>query len=295
MLTNKEQRQLEKGFNISKAQNIQDYKDCETVQIHAWGMHVERELVPLHILRPLAEKGGIVMNAYDKAGRPVGTNISFLGMHHDKLILYSHMTGVVPEYQSRGVGLALKLKQREFAIERGFDLVCWTYDPMQSVNNWFNLNKLGAVSRTYYVNYYGDMPDKLNQGLESDRFMAEWWVLSPRVKSRAEQTELQKPSGTEGLHVVNETVLKEGIHQPSGKTDLSAADDAILVEVPYNYAEVRKVDPSILQAWRLETRRLYMNYFSSAYVATGSVLDTSNQPRSFVKLERRPLERILQT
>ncbi len=294
VLTDSEQKALESEISIRRVATISDYQDCEAVQLRAWGLLLEREVVPVHILRPLADRGGLVMNAYDKARRPIGTNISFLGMHNGKLILYSHMTGVVPEYQSKGVGLLLKFKQREYALERGFDLVCWTYDPMQSLNNWFNLNKLGAVSRTYYLNYYGDMPDKLNRGLESDRFLAEWWVKSPRVDSRMKMRTTQTES-IQGLRIVNQTAIRDGIRPPAGKLKLAATEEALLIEVPYSYAQVREVDPAILQAWRMETRQLYSHYFSLGYFATAALIDKRGHRRSFVKIERRPLERILQS
>ena len=57
--------------------------------------------------------------------------------------LHSHMLATVPEWQSRGVGFALKLAQRAAALDAGFDDVRWTYDPLLARNAWFNLTKLG--------------------------------------------------------------------------------------------------------------------------------------------------------
>jgi predicted GNAT superfamily acetyltransferase len=293
LLTGSKTRGPAEKVLIRTASTIQEYKDCDIVQLEAWGME-ERELVPVHLLRSLSENGGIVLNAYNKAGRPVGTNISFLGKQYGKLMLYSHMTGVIPEYQSKGVGLMLKMKQREYAIEQGYDLICWTYDPMQSLNNWFNLNKLAAISRNYYINYYGEMPDKLNRGLDSDRFLAEWWIQSPRVRLRMENHE-DRPHATGGIRIINETGLKQGVRQPKGRLDLSATDQSLLVEIPYSYSEIRAVHPSILHAWRLETRKTYSHYFNSGYLATGALVETGDHNRAFVKMERGPLERVLQT
>jgi len=290
---NHEQKNPAKPVSIRRAQTIQDYKDCEAVQLKAWGIDDTRELIPIYVLRPFNEKGGIVMNAYDEDARPVGTNITFVGTHQGKTILYSHITGVVPEFQNKGVGLSLKLRQQQFAIENGFDLVCWTYDPMQSLNNWFNLTKLGAISRTYYTNYYGEMPDRLNIGLETDRFLAEWWVQSPRVQTKMQLPSMKATSSNQGLKILNESVLKDGIRQPSGKIELSESGEGLLIEIPYSYEDIRKVDARILQVWRVETRKLFSNYFDSGYFATECIVDRKNR-RSFVKLERGPLERLLQ-
>jgi chorismate synthase len=252
------------------------------------------EVVPVHMLRALIEEGGLVMNAYDTSGRPIGTSFAFLAKHAGKLILYSQITGVVPEFQGKGVGLALKLEQRRYAIKQGLDLVCWTFDPMQSVNNWFNLTKLGAVARTYYVNYYGNMRDELNRGLESDRFLAEWWVKSRRVRRIVKSGSALTQESLRNHAIVNPTIERDGVRLPPRQSDLEATERIILIEIPHRYEDFRKLDSSVLQQWRAETRRLYTHYFKRSYIATGSFVDNSGGKRSFVKLERGPLKRILQ-
>jgi len=276
-------------FHFRRPKNVQDYRDCENVLKMAWGMG-ESVQVPLHVLRPINEKGGFVMAAYTENGLPVGTTICLLGKHEGKRILYSHMTGVIPEFQSKGVGRMLKLKQREHALKEGFDLICWTYDSMQSINNWFNLNTLGALTRAYYVNYYGELEDRVNEGLATDRFLAEWWIKSPRVRKRIRSR--FAPSQADYSLVANPTKLDSGVRVPTGPSSLKQSD-TVLVEIPYSYDKLRRVNREILIKWREETRELYLRLFKARYAATEVILDKSDYPRSFVKLERRPLERIL--
>ncbi len=276
-------------FYFRRPVTIQDYRDCEDVQRNAWGMS-ESLVVPLHVLRPINEKGGFIMVAYDEKNRPIGTTICILGKHEEKRILYSHMTGVIPEFQSRGVGRMLKLKQRDYALKQGYDLICWTYDSMRSINNWFNLNTLGALARAYYTNYYGEMQDRINEGLASDRFLAEWWIKSPRVKKR---TRSPFVSGrVDDLLVTNPTKIESGVRVPTGQFSLKRTE-SVLVEIPYSYDKLRDFNREILIKWREETRELYVRLFKTRYIATEVILDKSDYPRSFVKLERRPLERIL--
>src|SRR5205823_2553549 len=66
--------------------------------------------------------------------------------------------------------------QRAWAKDQGLDLVAWSFDPLQAGNANFNLNRLGATSRTYEVNYFGDRTDALNTGLDTDRLLVEWPV-----------------------------------------------------------------------------------------------------------------------
>jgi len=278
-------------IHFDRPTTIQDYKDCEDVQRNAWGMF-DNLVVPLHVLRPINEKGGFIMVAYDRKNKPIGTTICILGKHEEKRILYSHMTGVLPEYQSKGVGRMLKLMQRDYALKQGYDLICWTYDSMRSINNWFNLNTLGALARAYYVNYYGEMRDKVNEGLATDRFLAEWWIKSPRVKKRTSSNFVSRK--VDDSLVANPTKINSGVRVPTGRFSLKQGD-SVLVEIPYSYEKLRDFNRSILIKWREETRKLYLRLFKTRYIATEVILDDNDSPRSFVKLERRPLERILKT
>ena len=97
----------------------------------------------------------------------------------------SHMAGVLPAWQGTGVGLQLKLAQREAILAQGFtDWVTWTYDPLLRTNAVFNIRRLGAVCSTYKSNWYGVMLDGLNAGTPSDRCQVDWWLNSQRVTGR---------------------------------------------------------------------------------------------------------------
>ena len=63
-------------------------------------------------------------------------------------MLWSHMAGVLPEYRG-GLGYRLKLAQRERALAQGYDLIEWTFDPLQAMNAHFNFAKLGGVVEEY--------------------------------------------------------------------------------------------------------------------------------------------------
>jgi predicted GNAT superfamily acetyltransferase len=75
----------------------------------------------------------------------------------------------------------LKLAQREDALERGINLIEWTFDPLQLKNAHFNIERLGAIVRHYVPNLYGRTTSPLHAGLPTDRLVAEWWVRSQRV------------------------------------------------------------------------------------------------------------------
>ena len=97
----------------------------------------------------------------------------FAGPRQDDYLL-SHLAAVHPDLQGRGLGLRLKQAQAEWARQRGFRRILWTFDPMQSANAKLNIGKLGAVSRRYLEDYYGELDDQLNRGVPTDRLELEW-------------------------------------------------------------------------------------------------------------------------
>ncbi|MBE3590818.1 MAG: GNAT family N-acetyltransferase [Firmicutes bacterium] len=157
---------------IEEARSLKDLNEVERLQAETWSPSV---VVPSELMLVAAETGGTVLVARAE-GRIVGFCLGFAAWDGREAWLWSHMAAVEPAYQSRGVGAALKLRQREVAREKGYRVVTWTFDPLQAGNANFNIVKLGALARTFLPNHYGFMDDPLNRGLPSDRLLAEWWV-----------------------------------------------------------------------------------------------------------------------
>jgi len=68
-------------------------------------------------------------------------------------------------------------------LERGIELMEWTFDPLQTKNAYFNIEKLGAIMRRYTPNFYGSSTSPLHGSLPTDRLHAEWWLKSSRTES----------------------------------------------------------------------------------------------------------------
>src|SRR5919201_1979729 len=96
------------------------------------------------------------------------------------------MLAVRESYRNYGLGRRMKLAQREEALERGFKLMEWTFDPLEIKNAYLNIEKLGAITRRYSINQYGNSSSPLQGGLPTDRLIAEWWLKSERARSAAE-------------------------------------------------------------------------------------------------------------
>src|SRR5207245_6509884 len=106
---------------------------------------------------------------------------------------------VAKEQWNSGVASQLKLAQRQAALDRGLQLIEWTFDPLESKNAYLNITKLGTIVRRYYPNHYGETTGALQRGLDSDRVIAEWWIDKPRVTVQGEVRRVVIPADLQSL------------------------------------------------------------------------------------------------
>jgi predicted GNAT superfamily acetyltransferase len=169
------------SIRIRKCNGIEEYRACVALQKEVWKFE-DAELVPLRMFIVAEKVGGQIIGAFD-GDSLVGYVFSVPGTRAGHPYLHSHMLAVKESHRDRGLGRTLKLAQREDALARGFELIEWTFDPLEIKNAWLNVIKLGAIARRYYVNHYGYTSSVLHQGLPTDRLVAEWWLKSKRVVS----------------------------------------------------------------------------------------------------------------
>jgi predicted GNAT superfamily acetyltransferase len=165
---------------VRKCETLDEMRACVALQKEAWGM-TDIELVPLRTFVVTEKIGGQIIGAFD-AGQLIAFVLAVPAVRHRQLYLFSHMLAVREQYRNQGLGRRLKLAQRDDALSRGFDLMEWTFDPLEIKNAFFNLERLGAVARRYNVNQYGITSSRLQGGLPTDRLVAEWWLKSKRVE-----------------------------------------------------------------------------------------------------------------
>ena len=166
-------------ISVRKCEGIEEFNRCVELQKEIWGEE-DIEVEPATLFVVAAETGGQVLGAFDGEWL-VGYTLALVGFTNGTVFLHSHMTGVLAAYRDRGVGRALKLFQREEALGRGIRLIVWTFDPLETRNAHFNLNRLGAIARKYFSNLYGVTTSPLHFGLPTDRLWAEWRLDSARV------------------------------------------------------------------------------------------------------------------
>ena len=194
------------------------------------------------LLRAVSHAGGYVSGAREEDGTLRGAAMGFLAEHHGPA-LHSHLAAVVPAARARGVGLALKLHQRDWARSRGLVAVTWTFDPIVRRNAWFNVSKLGAGIGAYLPDFYGRMDDGVNDGDPTDRLLAVWDV---RTRSG---TPAPAERGSAGVVAALEEV--GGLPVPR-----TVPPDAVLLAVatPPDVEGLRRIDPALATRWRFAVR-----------------------------------------
>ncbi len=169
-----------------------EFAEAVRLQQEIWGFQ-DVELLPLRLFVVADKIGGQVLGAFDGT-RMVAFSLCIPALKPgNKPYFHSHMLGVLPEYRNTGLGRSLKLKQREYALGRGIDLIEWTFDPLEIKNAFFNIERLGAIMRRYVHNQYGTTTSHLHGGLPTDRLVAEWWIQSPRAHAFCNDGAFQRP------------------------------------------------------------------------------------------------------
>jgi len=201
-----------------------------------WAMDAGTEITP-NLLQAMIHSGAYLSGAFVD-GNCVGAAFAFPATT-SVLHLHSHMTAVLDNFRDKGIGYALKVDQYKWAKQNNYKEITWTFDPLVARNAKLNILKLGVDISAYYPNFYGDMPDELNAGDESDRVMA-------------------------SLKVVGDA--------PTPRTAISAPDkSAVLIAIPSDIVAIRVKDI----AENLRLRRLVRDEFVGVLARGGKVVGFS--------------------
>jgi predicted GNAT superfamily acetyltransferase len=267
------------------------YRDLTTLDEFAQVVELERtiwgpgydEVVPVPILAVSVHRGGILIGAFE-AERMIGFVYSLPGIKDGKPTQWSHMAGVLSEYRNAGVGMALKLLQRERTLAMGLDLIEWTYDPLQAMNAHLNFSKLGVVASEYAENIYGESSSPLHRGNPTDRFVAEWWVRKPHVERRLAAVNpalRMRTSEVADAVPVNRTTAN-GDWLESVDVDLSLDARRLVVEIPMGFTRMLAEAPELALAWRICTRAIFTTYFDRGYQAVDFFLNRETRKGAYL-------------
>jgi predicted GNAT superfamily acetyltransferase len=253
------------SLKACEAVSVGELREASALLEMVWGRTGEGVPVNSEVMKSLVHAGGCVTVARDGDGRVVGAAV--LSPAAPAGAAYSLIAGVAPGMNDRGIGRALKLRQREWALEHGFTQMAWTFDPLVARNARFNLARLGAVAQEYEVAFYGRMSDDLNGDDESDRLVARWSLAGGRAAAAAAGTAPDhgdsRPAGN-GPDDGGET-LRDA---PDGGPLLRRDPAGLWCRVPADIVALRRADQALASRWRRAVRDVFRPAFADGYAAT---------------------------
>lgn len=185
---------------IRPLRTLEEFQSTLRLQAEIWGFD-QADLVAPRLFSVFDRIGGSCLGAY-LGGEIVGFSLAFAAFKVDgRRYWHSHMVGVSTHLHGQAVGYQIKLRQREEALAVGLDLIEWTFDPLQSRNAYFNLEKLGVDVQAYLLNFYGVTSSELHGALPTDRLVAAWNLRSPRAVACLEGRPRPGPESAERIEI----------------------------------------------------------------------------------------------
>ena len=271
-------------FRVEVAADIAACVATVPIQEETWSGDV---IVPPQLLLAIAHNGGFVALGYAEGDdRPAGFVAGFLGIHDHHFRHHSHMLAVRPEYRHTGLAVRLKEAQRDHCLDQGIETIGWTMDPLEARNARFNFAKLGTLTRTYHRDFYGAMPDKLNEGLPSDRIYIEWPIATDRADARLRgRDEVPTLEGAEREGVPY--LLHADADRPM-PGDPPAGESHLLLGIPCDFQDLKRRDRSLALEWRLAVRRALEPAFARGYAAVEFLRDASGERGAYLLFRQPP-------
>ena len=210
---------MNNSIQVRELKSLQDQDSGRKIFDLTWALDAGTEITP-NLLQAMVHSGSYLSGAFID-NKIVGAAFAFPATNGG-LYLHSHMTAVLPEFRDKGVGYVLKIDQWNWAKKKNYSHLSWTFDPLVRRNAKLNIAKLGVDISAYHPNFYGDMPDALNAGDESDRLMVSW------------RTDIDAPKARELI------------------TKPETGD--ILIEIPEDIVAIRSKNQSESMKWRRQVR-----------------------------------------
>jgi predicted GNAT superfamily acetyltransferase len=236
---------MSNSIQVRELDNLQDQDFGRKIFDITWSMDAGTEITP-NLLQAMVHSGSYLSGAFID-NIIVGSAFAFPATN-DGLHLHSHMTAVLPEFRDKGVGYALKIDQWSWAKKKNYSNLSWTFDPLVRRNAKLNIAKLGVDISAYFPNFYGDMPDALNAGDESDRLMVSW------------RTDIDAPKA------------RKLITRPE--------TGDILIEIPEDIVAIRSRNQNESMKWRRQVRE----QFTAAFEKNGKVIGFSANNEYVVRI-----------
>ena len=242
------------GVVVRVLSTIDQFDEACGVFDAVWPTPLGVSEIPAHFIKALIHAGGYLGGAYVD-DRIVGATLGVVGRSQTDegwhTHLHSHVAAVLPDVADRGVGAAMKIHQRAWALENDLDRIEWTFDPLVRRNAKFNLAKLGGTGVDYIEDFYGMMPDAINANDRSDRIVLAWDIASDRVSNALQGALAPIPRAMWLERGAEVAVSSSPDEEPISHVTTAPVQ---LVALPRDIVAIRKTDNEAAVRWRLAVR-----------------------------------------
>jgi predicted GNAT superfamily acetyltransferase len=254
----------ETAISIRDLESIQEIEAVLRLEKEVWAFE-DVDVTPLTLAVALKAAGSILLGAFD--GRElVGFSFAVPSLEHGQVGFHSHTLAVRPSYQSQGVGYQLKVAQRLRALALGIKTVTWTFDPLRSRNAHLNFSRLGVISDSYRINFYGEQTSSPLHTNGTDRLWVTWHLADPTVEERLKGKDF-RPEVLDALAHVDPLVRFNGDGNPA-EGDLASAlsRQRVAIEIPGDMDRIERDQKDLAQRWRAATRRAFTQSIAAGFI-----------------------------
>ena len=245
---------------IRDIETVSEMHQVEFLEKEIWGCD-NLDVLPATMLSASREVGGVLVGAYNNESL-VGFVYGFPGLEDAEITHHSHMLAVKPTQRNLNLGYKLKLAQRERVLAQNIKRVTWTFDPLQSLNAYFNFNKLGVVADKYKVNFYGESTTSFLHQFGTDRLWVSWLIQSDRVRRRLNNESIESSFLSEMPRLV-----QVRNNEPFSSQLLKIAGEPyVAIEIPSDINALQAKDPGLALRWRETTRVAFTAAIASEYL-----------------------------
>ncbi|MER2154837.1 MAG: GNAT family N-acetyltransferase, partial [Solibacillus sp.] len=240
---------------IKELTTLEEMQQVQVLEQQIW----QTSPLPTHQTLTAVKHGGIMVGAYE-GETLIGFSYGFAALNNGKTYLCSHMLGIDEAYRSQKIGEKLKDAQREIAIQKGYDLMVWTFDPLETRNGYLNLTKLNGICDMYLENCYGEMQDGFNKGLPSDRFEVHWHLTSDYV-AQSIQPDIENPEPLGEMVWEQDNLCRITLH------NVDFTKSVYALPVPKDFQQLKASSQLHAMHWRLAVRETCQALFAAGYTA----------------------------
>jgi predicted GNAT superfamily acetyltransferase len=245
---------------ISDIESVSEMHQVEALEKEIWGCD-DLDVLPATMLSASREVGGVLVGAYND-NNLVGFVYGFPGIEDGEITHHSHMLAVKPSQRNLNLGYKLKLAQRDRALAQDIKRITWTFDPLQSLNAYFNFSKLGVVADKYKINFYGESTTSFLHQFGTDRLWVSWLIKSDRVRRRL-NNESSEPSFSSDLPRLVQIRNDEPFSSEASKV---LGEPYVAIEIPRDINALQKRDPGLAIRWRESTREAFTAAIAAGYL-----------------------------